>query len=149
MKKYGKLKLIGSVSLLIVILDQLTKYLVSKNITQSITLLPFLKISYVQNTGVAFGLFKGFQWLSVLFALIVIGIVIHYSDKILKKDKFLQVSIALMLGGAIGNLIDRLFLGYVIDFIDIVFWPAFNIADSAISIGAVLLIIHLLIKEKH
>lgn len=150
MKKDGKIKLISSISLLIIVLDQLTKYIISKSLTlnQSIELLPFLKLTLIHNTGAAFGLFRGMQWLSVLFALLVTAIIIYYLNKIPEKDKLLQTSIALILGGAIGNLIDRMLFGYVIDFIDMVFWPAFNIADSAISIGAVLLVISFLRTKK-
>ena len=150
MKKDGKLFLIISVSFFAVLLDQLAKFVLSKNLElhQSIELLPFLKITLIHNTGAAFGLFNGFQLVSILVALIIIIAVIYYFDRIPKKDRLFQTSIALILGGTLGNLIDRLIFRYVIDFIDFGFWPAFNIADSAISIGAILLIVCLFWRNK-
>ena len=75
----------------------------------------------------------------------MIGLILFYYDKLPKK-KYVVVSTALIFSGAIGNLIDRIFLGYVVDFIDIGLWPAFNVADSAITIGAIG-IIYYLIKD--
>jgi len=78
----------------------------------------------------------------------VIAVIIYYFDKIPNKDRFLQFSIALVLGGAIGNLIDRIVLGYVIDFIDLTFWPAFNVADSAITLGVGLFLLGTLLQHQ-
>ena len=81
-----------------------------------------------------------------IFLLLIIGIIIYYYDKI-PKNKYAEISAALILGGAVGNLIDRVLRGHVIDFIDLRIWPSFNIADTAISIGAIGLILYLIKKK--
>jgi len=101
-----------------------------------------LHATYIQNTGAGFGILKGWNTILIFISLIIIGIILFYFDRII-KEKSIHIPIALILGGAIGNLIDRIFLGYVIDFIDFRIWPAFNIADSCITIGALWLIIYL------
>lgn len=124
--------------------DQLTKALIVASFApgESLPLLPpILHLTYVQNTGAAFGLFKGQQALFVLLSLLVIGVIIwELAAKRVHAASTLWGS-GLVLGGAIGNLIDRLRLGYVIDFIDLRVWPVFNVGDSAITIGVALLIL--------
>jgi signal peptidase II len=135
----------------IVVLDQLTKYSISQGFSlyESIQIFPGLNITYVHNTGAAFSFLSdagGWQrWFFVSFSSIIsVGLLVwmknHPGTKV-----WMAVSLALIIGGAIGNLIDRVYLGYVIDFIDVYYdkwhWPAFNVADSAISIGIVMLII--------
>jgi len=95
----------------------------------------------VTNTGSAFGLFKGFNFIFVIFSFIVIITIVYYIKKIKNNERILQFSIGLLLGGTIGNLIDRLFYSYVVDFIDFRIWPVFNVADSAVTISIALLII--------
>ncbi len=114
------------ITISIIILDQLTKYFIPAT---------------VKNTAAAFGILPGQQGFLIIFSFIFIAGVIYFYPRI-PKTKFPQVMMALILGGAIGNLIDRLLLGFVRDFIDVGFWPAFNIADSAITIGAIGLIIY-------
>ena len=133
-----------SLAFLVVILDQITKYLVSSymSLSRSIPIIPkVVYLSYTQNTGAGFGILKGSNTLLIFTSLIIIGIIFFYFDKFL-EEKLTYIPIALIIGGAIGNLIDRIFLGHVVDFIYIRFWPAFNVADSCISIGAVWLIIY-------
>ncbi len=144
MKDAGKKHLIISLTaVFIVIFDQLTKYLISKTMELNQTI-PIIKnifhLTYLHNFGAGFSIFQGQRSLFILIALLVIGIIIYYYSKLPKKTPF-YISIALILAGTIGNLIDRLFLGYVIDFLDFRIWPAFNIADSALTIGAIILII--------
>ena len=139
-----KEKIFSLIILAIIILDQLTKFLITKNMTlsQSIPLIQnILHLTYIHNTGATFGMLKGMNLLLIWVSVIVIGGILYNYNKI-PKDKIPQLSLALIIGGAIGNLIDRISLGKVVDFIDFRVWPAFNIADSAISIGAVLLIIY-------
>ncbi|MBI2101111.1 signal peptidase II [Candidatus Woesearchaeota archaeon] len=142
--------LVFSTALLIVILDQFTKFLVNQNfqLNQSIPLIKnILHITYITNTGSAFGLFKGLNWFFVLFSIIVIIIIFYYLKKAVKNnEKLTQFAVGLLLGGTIGNLIDRIAYGAVIDFIDFRIWPVFNIADSAVTISIVLLVV-LLWKE--
>jgi len=140
-KKYTA---IISIGFFIVILDQLTKYIIKQNfqLNQSIPVIKnILHMTYVTNTGSAFGLFKGLNWFFVLFSVIVIIAIFYYLKKIVKNEKLLQFAVGLLLGGTIGNLIDRIARGAVIDFIDFRIWPVFNIADSAVTIGIVSLII--------
>lgn len=139
------------VAVVVLILDQLTKYLAAGYLMRQgeIHLLPFLNLVLVHNTGAAFGfLSSAGGWQNVFFivvALAACAFILWMGWRLGAKDKLLATALMLVLGGALGNLVDRVFHGYVIDFIDVYYgtwhWPAFNVADSAITIGAVLLII--------
>jgi signal peptidase II len=141
---------------LVLILDQLTKILVVHYLPlySSLTVIPeFFNLVHVRNTGAAFSFMAGdfSTWRQTFFITVsVIGIAVaFYIYRGLKsEDRWARIALALILGGALGNLVDRVRLGEVIDFIDIYIgsyhWPAFNVADSAISIGAVLLLVVLL-----
>ena len=123
--------------------DQLTKQAIIRWLApgQSIPILPpVLHCSYVQNTGAAFGMLRGHP---NLFALLSIGVSLWIGYELIRhppKDLLVRVALPMILGGAIGNLIDRVRVGYVIDFIDLRVWPVFNVADSAITIGVTLLL---------
>lgn len=141
------------VSLGVVSLDQWTKWLVEIHLPQhtSEAILPgLLNLTHVRNTGVAFGLFashgmNGGSWLLTLLGLAALAAVAAYFWFASPHDRLLLTSLALVVGGAIGNLIDRMSSGAVTDFIDVYVgtwhWPSFNVADSAISIGIVLMAI--------
>jgi len=145
---------------MLLILDQWTKYLVDSGmyLHQSFAVIPgLLNITYVRNPGAAFGFLSGFSaslriafFVSVGVAAIVL--IVYYLKKYRVQDPLLASSLSLILGGAAGNLIDRVRFGEVIDFIDFHIaghhWPAFNVADSAISIGAVLLLFEMLRKRR-
>ena len=125
--------------------DQLTKHWVTRAFAtgESLPLLPpVLQLTYVQNTGAAFGLFKGQQELFIFLSLFVTGWMLW--EFLVKHPRAPSViwGCSLVLGGAVGNLIDRVRFGYVVDFVDLRVWPVFNIADSAITIGAALLLWH-------
>ena len=131
--------------LLIVLFDQLFKLLIKNNFSlgESISLIPgFLSLTYVQNTGAGFGLLKDMGLLLIFVSIFVIGIILYQYDKIKIKEKLLLFSTAFVLGGAIGNLIDRIAYGYVVDFVDFLMWPAFNLADTMITIGVFGLVIY-------
>lgn len=135
---------IFSTAIIVALLDQLTKLLVKQNFqpSQSIPIIKnILHLTYVTNTGSAFGLFKGLNLVFILFSIIVIAAVSYNLKKIKPAERLLQFSAGLLLGGTIGNFIDRLLYGSVIDFIDFRIWPVFNAADSAISISVILLVI--------
>lgn len=123
--------------------DQVTKHVVATAFSpnESLPLLaPILHLTYVQNTGAAFGLFKGQQGLFILLsALIILWIAWELLARPSDAPR-MWIGCALILGGAAGNLIDRARLGFVIDFIDLRVWPVFNIADSAITVGLGLLL---------
>ena len=136
-------------ALLLVLLDQFTKYLVVDRMTTDMTvpLLPFLSLVLTYNTGAAFSFLAGASgWQRWFFVLIAIGasILITWMLHRHQRDTFLCLGLTLILGGALGNLIDRLTTGAVVDFILVYWrqyhWPAFNVADSCITIGAAMLI---------
>ena len=137
-------------SLLAVILDQGSKLAIAgtMQLYQSIQIVPFFKLTYVHNAGAAFSFLSeagGWQrWFFAGLALLISLVIAVWLARLNKNETFLAVALALILGGAIGNLIDRLAYGYVIDFLDIYYeswhWPAFNIADSAITLGVILML---------
>lgn len=147
-RKY-RLALIITVGVLL--LDQITKVLVNHLMAlyQSVEIVPnFVHLTYLRNTGAAFGfLAGGHSPLRIIFFILILAVAIgciFYLLKNLRSDRtVLIISLSLILGGAIGNFIDRLRMGEVIDFIDLhwhhIHWPAFNVADSAITIGVILL----------
>jgi signal peptidase II len=145
---------------LIVILDQITKSWISQTLTlyESVAIFSFFNFTLVHNTGAAFSFLAeagGWQrWLLTGLALIVSVIIVVWLSRLKTVEhRWLAIALALVLGGAIGNLIDRIIYGYVIDFLDLYYkmwhWPAFNVADSAISIGAVMLLMDAIRGEKH
>ena len=136
--------------LAILSLDQLTKVLVTKNLlyNQSIPVIKgIFYITLIHNRGAAFGILKN-QVPLFIFTSIFAIILIYFELKNNRHKKSYSVYLSLILAGALGNLIDRLFLGYVIDFLDFRIWPVFNVADSAITIGAILLAFSILLEPK-
>lgn len=135
----------------VVILDQLTKYLINKfvGIYETIYVFPFLHIVNIKNTGAAFGMFK---WIGSGFFIVISIIAITFVIISLKKNSYNIFGLSLILGGAIGNMIDRLIYGSVTDFIDFSIgnyhWPAFNVADSSLTIGIGIILITSIIKKK-
>ena len=123
-------------------LDQLSKYLIQTNFYfgQSLPREGFFRLTYTTNTGSAFGLFPNQTLLLVLASFLGIAFLILFYRSHPVPGSFLRLSLGLQLGGAIGNLIDRVRLGRVVDFIDVGVWPVFNIADSAIVVGIGILI---------
>ena len=155
------IKLLGSLAALIVVLDQGTKTIIRATLSlhDSVSIIPgFLNFTHVHNTGAAFGLlneahipFKPvFMTIIALIALIVIAM---YAVKESTHQPVAQVGLALVMGGAVGNLIDRVTAGYVVDFVDVHwsgwhFW-VFNVADAGITVGASLLILDFLWVNRH
>jgi len=143
---------------LIVFFDQLTKWSAETvlRLHQPVVMLPSLNFTLMHNYGAAFSLLAdagGWQRWLLLFLSLAVGIVITvWLTRLQAGQVRLAIALALILGGAVGNLIDRALHGYVIDFIDVYYrqwhWPAFNLADSAITIGAVLLIIDSLLTKR-
>ena len=128
---------------LIVVADQLTKAAVRSHFQpgQSIPLIPsVLHLTYVQNTGAAFGLFRGHPNLFIVLSVFIgAGVMLELLRR-RPRTWPMDVALSLILGGAMGNLIDRVWFGSVIDFIDLRVWPVFNLADSAITVGVILLL---------
>ena len=144
-------------AVLIIVLDQLTKFwmlegLSLREVGQVPVLPPILNFSYVENTGVSFGLFGGggARWVLAVFSIIVAGALAWWVTQ--AKRPLLAAAIGLVIGGAIGNAIDRVQYGYVVDFVDISgigFFPwVFNVADSAITVGMIMLILDSFLSER-
>ncbi len=141
------------IAVLIVGIDQLSKWLIVKNIPlgEGFTVIPnIIDFTYVKNTGAAFSILSDATWiLSFISIAFCIGIAIWFFLK-KPKNKLLCVCICMLFAGALGNAIDRIMLGYVVDFIETTFisFPVFNIADISITVGAVLLMIYEMFFDK-
>ncbi len=134
-------------ALLVVVADQLSKMWIRSNLVvgQSLPEAGFFRLTHVHNTGAAFGLFRDQSFILAIVALVGIIVLIVYALLIYRYFPFLdnllcKSALGLVLGGTIGNLIDRVRLGYVTDFIDVGIWPSFNIADSAIVVGIIVFV---------
>ncbi len=129
--------------------DQVTKYIIIQRVPEgsSIGIIPgFLSITHIRNTGAAFGLFQGYTGILTVVSIVAIFLIIILKSILNFNSAFYNVCLGFVLGGALGNLIDRFFVGEVTDFINIRFIPVFNVADSSILIGFSLIII-LILKE--
>lgn len=104
-----------------------------------IPLLPFFHLTYVENTGAAFGMFRGSNTALIVVAIGLLGVLWYLGSEASHKSALFRLGVALVAGGALGNLYDRFAYGYVVDFLDFRIWPVFNAADSCISAGAALL----------
>ena len=138
----------------IVGVDQLVKYLIVANIPlygQAPLVPGIVKLTYVQNTGAAFSMLSGMQWLFVvIFVLLTVLLVFEYFKKPLPFTKFERFCIAAVYGGGLGNMIDRVFLGYVVDMFQTEFitFPIFNVADIFITCGCIALMVHIAFFNK-
>lgn len=142
------------VSGLIVLLDQYTKSIVRQNLALEETwmpwiwLAPYARIVHWYNTGVAFGMFQnGNLIFSILAAIVSIAILVVY-PRIPRNEKILRIAIMMMLAGAVGNLIDRLTVGHVTDFISVGSFAVFNVADMSITCGVAVLILGIWLQER-
>ena len=143
------------IALLVIGLDQLTKWFIINNMDfgESITVIEdFLYVTSHRNTGAAWGILEGQMWFFYIITVIVIIALIYYMKKATNEGTLFKLSLALMLGGAIGNFIDRVFRKEVVDFIHTYpfgyNFPIFNIADSALVVGVGLLMVYMLFEEK-
>ena len=140
----------AAIVVLVVMLDQLTKFLISINLALNESI-PVLKgifhITRIHNTGIAFGFFKGMLFVFIFLSIAAIFFIILCANRFRHGYRHLRLGLLFILGGTIGNLIDRVRLGHVIDFIDLRVWPVFNIADLAITAGGTLLVYHIIRKH--
>jgi signal peptidase II len=142
------------ISISLVALDQWTKYLVRTNL--SVTeiwmpvewLAPYVRIVNWHNTGAAFGIFQGLNGVFMVLAFVIIGLIMLYFPSIPESDYFFRLALSLQMAGAIGNLTDRIMRGFVTDFISIGRFPVFNVADSCITMGVVVLLLGMWIEER-
>lgn len=149
-KIYRDLLLI-SVFTLVVIIDQITKALIRGNLRlhESVPDDGFFRFTYTTNTGAVFGVFSDQTFIMTIASFVGVGILLYFYHSHSGSERLVRLSLGLLLGGAIGNLVDRIWLGKVTDFIDVGPWPIFNLADSAIVTGiAILVVVFLFEKEK-
>ncbi|GIN91442.1 lipoprotein signal peptidase [Siminovitchia terrae] len=143
------------IALFVLVLDQITKWTVVRNmeIGESIKIIDnFFHLTSHRNKGAAWGMLEGQMWLFYIITLVVAAGIIYYMQTQAKGKPLFQVSLAFILGGAVGNFIDRLFRKEVVDFLDTYIFgynfPIFNIADSALTIGVILLFIQVFKEER-
>jgi signal peptidase II len=138
--------LLAGVASLVILLDQITKWQVAKHIPLGSVWAPFPSLSryftltHVSNTGAAFGLFPEYGSIILAVAVVVITGIIIFSQQLTQGQRLVTLSLGLQLGGAVGNLIDRLRIGHVVDFMDFKIWPVWNVADASIVVGVCLLL---------
>ena len=139
-------------ALLVVLLDQATKHLFWR-IGQNHEIIPgYFNITLVKNAGAAFGMFQGARVFFVTASFLAVGLIIYLGMRLPASQRTRRILLGLILGGAIGNLIDRVASGEVIDFLQIGvaghYWPVFNIADAGVTVGAALLILYALRSQR-
>jgi len=149
-KTYGMMIIIATV---LIALDQFTKYLIRSNLDFGQIwmpwkwLEPYARIIHINNTGAAFGLFKGANSVFMILAVIVSGVIIYYFPSISRKDWVIRTALSMQLAGALGNLIDRVIFGKVTDFVSVGTFPVWNVADASITVGVVVLLIGMWVQE--
>ena len=152
MNRFRKNILWLAVTVLAVVLDQITKRL-AVALLRPVSTVPLLQdilhLTYVENTGASFGMLKDRRWVFMITSAVLIAVIIVYLFRCREIPPMLGVSLGMILGGGIGNMIDRVALGYVVDFIDFraIHFAVFNGADSFITVGAAMLFIHVMRSE--
>jgi len=135
--------------ILIAALDQIIKLLIINNFPLGLPhpiIENIFNITYVKNTGIAFGIFKGNNLIMIILNIVIIAMITALLYSMDFDNIFFKLSASFIIGGALGNLIDRINRGFIVDYLDLSFWPTFNLADSMIVIGGIMLAIFLLIK---
>jgi signal peptidase II len=144
-RKWWEFAILPAVALITIALDQMTKRLVivwlplGQSWSPISALERWVSLTLVTNTGAAFGLFPGLGSVFMIVAMVVIVVIVIYYWHMPRGQTLVKVSLGLQLGGAVGNLLDRLQYGHVVDFVDFKVWPVFNVADASIVLGVVLL----------
>ncbi|AXH98639.1 lipoprotein signal peptidase [Sporosarcina sp. PTS2304] len=146
-----------TIAALVIGLDQLTKWLIVKNMElgEHISIMdPYISLFSHRNRGAAWGMLEGKMWLFFIVTVVVVVAILYFFHTEGKKDRLLGISLMLLLGGAIGNFIDRLWRGEVVDFISVLIpvirydFPIFNVADAALTIAVILILLHVVLDEK-
>ncbi len=142
---------------IVIFLDQVTKEIVRRTVAISgkiEVIKGYFEISYAENTGAVFGMFRGQNRIFIIISLAAIGFIILYYRQF-RENIWMKISLGLLMGGALGNLIDRVIFHYVTDFIRVRWWlmhlrwwPAFNIADASVCVGAAMLIVGMIKRSK-
>jgi signal peptidase II len=152
--KTAALPIIIGVALLVLVFDQISKVLVTQVVPMwsSWSLTPELgrlvRVTVIANTGAAFGMFPQLSSLFLVIAIAVVAGIIIFHQQLPIENGWIRLALGLQLGGALGNLTDRLVRGYVVDFIDIGFWPIFNVADVSIVVGVGILAYFMINEEQ-
>ena len=148
MVKKNSAFLLIALSAAFIILDQLAKFLAKSYLAGTVPIIKnIFHLTLVMNSGIAFGFLQGANSIVVWLYLIVLGLVLYFYDKF-PKGTFNRVMLALIIAGIIGNFIDRIFFGHVIDFIDFRVWPVFNVADIYLNIGVIGMLASEILKKK-
>ncbi len=147
------------IAILVVMLDQLSKWWIRAlfELYESLPVFPGLQIIYVRNLGAAFSFLSsagGWQrWFFIVLSLLASIAIVIWIYRLPNHRRLEALGLSLVLGGAVGNLVDRVLLGYVVDFIDVYYqswhWPVFNVADSAITVGVVIMIVDIVFNQRH
>lgn len=140
------------IGLPVVLVDWWSKWLVQKHITRAVEVIPiipgFFNLRHDRNTGAAFGVLAGHRVLLIVITILALAFIFAYYLRF-RESRWMRIALGFLLGGAIGNFIDRLYLGEVVDFLQFgivsrgIFWPTFNVADISVCIGAGMLIVYL------
>ena len=141
---------LGAIALAAIIADQVTKHVVASNLRlgEGVHVVGPFTIRHVQNSGIAFGLFSNATAAVIVVTAIAIGWMLVYFARSGARHPVLPVALGLVIGGSVSNLADRVRLGFVTDFLDFRYWPAFNLADSFIVIGVGILLVALVLAER-
>ncbi|MFA5976477.1 MAG: signal peptidase II [Elusimicrobiota bacterium] len=147
-RRYCALRLVSILGIagFVILLDRLSKWWVMSRfqLGESRVLTHYFWLTYVQNTGTAFGMFQENNKALLIFSIVILGVLLYGARGLSERGGLWSaLGVALVLGGAVGNMIDRIHYGRVIDFLDFRIWPVFNVADSAITLGACALMIGL------
>jgi signal peptidase II len=155
LKKYLRDYLIlFSIAGFIIILDQLTKFWIRDNLSlgqiyrSDLWTTAYFRIIHWKNTGAAFGMFQSGGTIFMILSTLVSLVIIYYFPQVPREEWAMRLAMAMLLGGAVGNLIDRFNQGYVTDFISVGNFPVFNVADASISIGVAILFISMWVQER-
>ena len=138
-------------SILIISIDQYTKHLAVENLKgmpPKYVIDNIFLLTYTENTGIAFGLFKNSKYFIIGLTIIISAALIYFLLKNPSIDKYLKISLSIIVGGAVSNLIDRLLRGYVIDFLDFRIWPVFNVSDVFVVTGTFILTYYILFRHE-
>jgi signal peptidase II len=140
-----------TISGVVALLDRFSKAWVRHHfqLGESRAITSWFSLTYIRNTGTAFGLFQGNNKALLILAFVILGVLLYGARGLSERGGFFgALGVALVFGGAVGNVIDRIRFGQVVDFLDFHVWPVFNIADSAITLGTLSLILGLLWKDR-
>jgi len=142
-------KAVWIVLVILLLVDRVTKRLTLVLLPgKDIEILPYLHLDFVQNTGAAFGMMQGGNLLLIVITLLIVGYILKDWKELCSYGSLVKWGLVLILGGALGNFYDRITLGFVVDFIDLRVWPVFNMADSFITVGGVMLAVAFLFTAK-